>query len=1471
VVVDPSTLADRNPRHYPVGSPVRAQLEAEERAQDRADAALEVSRSRVWKEEFRREGAAIAAQRQARTKDPIGLRTRIADFFTAGLGKTIQAPFGAIYDLARATLDGPGGRTLAQTFKARGGQALGGAIGPRGIIGSVVGALPQGVRDVGFHSMEALGAIRREALIEPISRTISGRSTFGGLGELGGFDDPSLPNTIGRAVIGRTPLDSEEGAGRVLSGGIDVLSALFVDPAVGIGKAAKGAGLASRLGKGTAAIEEVGVVQKAIGAMRGIDDLSQAGQLTRAADSHAATRLLEDVGTKNVGELTNTYFANHPNGAALATALKEGGDTAGRRLVLKAMLGDEAAKAELTATHEAAAVILTNATRHLDETHEAVARGGQLSLFQDPATAVQAPAVTTEAVTQATRAEQMASRAVASWNELGGVPTETLAGRVRTGVAGTRSDWYQSSPWARPVHAVFDRLPKANVDLSLPQSSIELKRMMSMARLPIENQDGWLARFAQEPTSLGRHNVFSMAEEASIRHMAERAGIGAEDLDSMLRESNRGRASLQQALASRSFAGKGRDIVTLDDGLGPVEQVHMPTVTGGPTDMFFLGDYDKVRRVVTKWGQFKARHPSVGVPVNILGDWQSLWRPAQIMKVGTSGVIQMDQQARIYAKLGAMAQVKGLAFRGARFTRDLIDGVPAGERGVRLRSFKGLDFEDPFGATPDDVRLWRSRVSSSRAMDELRRAELQITADGPRLADPKYRQIAPDDPEHLPAMAKALNGQLARDPVTRRLLEGQTPEDVVKWMKSAEGRKVVGWLLRSPDRHVEQAADVVRTVAQDNPAIARLALDGEATAAKLAKLMPDPAARPNLNGMLLDQASTGSTLNLYAQKVVDKFFRTMFSMPDDALSRNPFFDAIYTGEMERRIGLSLDQGVTPTDGMLKGWAQSARTLALKESKDTLYDLADQSRAAEVLRFAVPFFEPVREGITVWSELARTNPQRVARIYAILRAPVRAGLVRDERGYVIGEDGLHRDPNTDEVVPEDMAGTRELIALPLPGFLRGVPGVDKALGGTGYLTLDRKSIKVGFPKDLGYGPIVQIPMNSIVKSKPSLEESAKAILPFGTTDLPILKQLMPAAVRRAFQAAEGDENRALASARNAAIIKKLTDFRLDTGRVPTGDELATMREEAISETTAFWWMRTVVNWLSPVSIGFDSPYKPYADAYHTAQAVYAKEKTALQDENGDERSPDQWFADVYGDEYYALTQSTSRAMNGVPSSIDSAEKAEQYKGLIRKYPELGGLVVGADGAGAFNRSIYLQQLNAPLEPGSKIHQREVFDLVEASRQPQVREGWLKFTAYMDQIDAVRKARGLSSLSSKKAADLAAIKTAVVDQLTASYPEWAVEYGKSDTNTWKKKIAGLHAIAKDPGLTQRPEIQMLGMYLTYRDKMGQILATRKDKTLTAQSNADLVDIWDTIVNTLKDGNLAFSDLHNRYLDRDPVVTP
>ncbi|MFY9588666.1 MAG: hypothetical protein WAT66_14575 [Actinomycetota bacterium] len=1459
-------------RDYPEGSAQRAQLLAADVAANRAQAQAEVGRAQQRREGIRKQAEAERAQREARAREvQPGFRTRIADFVTKGVLKTVQAPFGLVYDLARAPFNGDEDFDLSDTLSERGGQVIGGLIGPRGAIGSAIGLLPPAVREFGTTLLKTQEDLRREALIEPITKAIRGEAPYSLSGDLSAFDDPNAPNTIGRGLIAPTGLNSEEGAGRIISGGLDVVSAIFIDPLAVLGVG----GVAARRGikgvKGTAEIVETGGLRKIL---PGVEDVSAARQLAKAVDSKTATTFIERIGDMPEQQIYDSFFSNHPNGPALAAALKEGGDTEGRKLVLKAMLGDIDAKVALEAKGNEAAVILDNLQTSLDAVPAALPQS-----FPGPALVKEGIDPVVEA---ASRADQQARRAIAVWDELDRIPTETLLGKVRTGQSalaqkfGSRSDFYQSSAWARPIHGVFDRLPKANVDLNRPSSAQDFQRMLNTARMPVGRRDGWMARYARAQTASDRYVVFQQAEEASMRHLAESRGISPDEIDEMVAIVNRGRSQLTRSVSERVYAGHGRDLITLDDGLGPIEQIHYPVFATQTPNYFHLGDFDRVRRTVTRWGQFKARHPSVTVPLNVMSEFQDIWRPAQIMKVSTSLVIQTDQQARIYAKLGALTQVKTISRRAFNYTRDTIDGVPAVERGLRTRRFKGVSYQDPFGATGDDARLLRNINSGRSSMDELRRAEITEGQKGPQLAKGGFREVAPtEEAVHLPAMSHALNHQLGKDPLARQILEGRSRDEILGWMRGPEGRAYRSELpLRSNlENWVDTATDVVHSVTTGSDELAQLALEGKVTPDDIKRIIPDTAARPNVNGMVVDQIGATSELARFAQTTVDRFFKWIFAQPDDVLSRNPLYDALYTSEMERMIGLALDQGAKVTDTMTAGFAKKARELALREAKTTLYDLADQSRAAEILRFAVPFFEPVREGITIWSELAMQHPQRVARIYALLRAPIRAGFVRDERGNVINENGEHIDPNTGEVVTGDLAGKRQLIALPLPSWVREAPWIGKALGATGNLTLDLRSIKIGFPREMGFGPIIQIPLNQLVRSKPSLEEAVEFLLPFGTTDIPIAKQLLPASVRNLLIGAEGDDNRAYAGAQTATMLKKLTDFRLEEGRVPTEEELSVMRQEAIDETRSFWSLKMAVSYLTPFAIGYESPYKPYADAYRAAQSLYSKDKMALADPLGEERSPDEWFVQTHGEEYFAVTRSVTKSLNGVPATVAGAEEAERLTDLVQAYPELGGLIAGSDGTGEFNRTVWLNQLNTPLKTGSSQNMRKVLDLVEASKEPQVDLGWQEFSAGMDIIDAARKERGLTSLSGAAAADLAEAKRTFIAELSAKYPAWADIYGDTDANKWKHKIEGLEKIAADPRLANRREIEMLGQYLEGRRVIQQQLAARDDaggaKTLSAQSNADLAQAWDEFNAEMVDGNLAWADVYHRYLELDPVV--
>jgi hypothetical protein len=210
--------------------------------------------------------------------------------------------------------------------------------------------------------------------------------------------------------------------------------------------------------------------------------------------------------------------------------------------------------------------------------------------------------------------------------------------------------------------------------------------------------------------------------------------------------------------------------------------------------------------------------------------------------------------------------------------------------------------------------------------------------------------------------------------------------------------------------------------------------------------------------------------------------------------------------------------------------------------------------------------------------------------------------------------------------------------------------------------------------------------------------------------------------------------------------------------------------------------------------------------------------------------------------------------------------KKYQDMIERFPELGGLIVGSEGAGEFARSVYDAQLQSNVAPGSEEKQRESFSFEEASVKPEERLGWIEFSRAMDLIDAARVQRGLPNLQVKAAADLAQMKRAIIEGLAVKYPAWYERFSVTDRNATARKIAGLREIAADNRLAGRSEIRSLGDYLEARDMFSAMLALREAKTMSASSNQDLAALWETITGALVEKDLAFASLYHRYLERD-----
>ncbi|HYH52141.1 MAG TPA: hypothetical protein VEG38_21575, partial [Acidimicrobiia bacterium] len=636
-----------------------------------------------------------------------------------------------------------------------------------------------------------------------------------------------------------------------------------------------------------------------------------------------------------------------------------------------------------------------------------------------------------------------------------------------------------------------------------------------------------------------------------------------------------------------------------------------------------------------------------------------------------------------------------------------------------------------------------------------------------------------------------------------------------------------------------------------------LALEGKARADDLARLIPDATGRPVVHGAVIADIQGKTKMGQWVGKNIrDRAMKVLGTIPTDVLSRQPYFDYHYTNEVTRLINLAADQGADLTPEFARQVEDKARNYALGESKRLLYDMADESELSHTLRFISPFYSAWQEVLTRWAGITVENPAFVARLHEVWRSPERMGIVQDEDGNTINADGTATSPLGEKVEPgrDRMVNFKILASDNVVGkaifndLTRNIPGV-KRVESAKFNKDGLNLILQGAP---GVGPLVQIPLNEVAKGRPELEDALKWALPFGATQS-TMDMLLPATAKRIKTRTGGEEDRMYSN----QLMRIYWDMQVDYNLGKRTD--APTYGEAKKKTDAFYNVRTIASFVSPVAPSFQSPYQPYIDAYRAL-----KEK--------DPETADEKFLAQYGEEFFPLTQSLSKSVDGVAPTLEGAAARKKYEDLIEKHPELGGLIIGAEGAGEFSSAVYHSQLQNRVAPGSSDRQRQAFSFEEAQAKPNERLGWMEFSKAMDLIDAERMNRGLPNLQVRGARDLADLKRGVIEGLKRKYPEWGAVFEVTDRGKWNRQLNGLQEIAADDRLAGRPEIAGLRQYLQARQQVVGILAARKAaggaSTISAASNTDLAGIWAQITTQMVDQNPAFSSLFYRYLERDPL---
>jgi hypothetical protein len=316
------------------------------------------------------------------------------------------------------------------------------------------------------------------------------------------------------------------------------------------------------------------------------------------------------------------------------------------------------------------------------------------------------------------------------------------------------------------------------------------------------------------------------------------------------------------------------------------------------------------------------------------------------------------------------------------------------------------------------------------------------------------------------------------------------------------------------------------------------------------------------------------------------------------------------------------------------------------------------------------------------------------------------------------------------------------------------------------------------------------------------------------------------------------------------------------------------------TDDYYKMRIAANLILPYSPKFDSPYRLYLDKYRQYQQTYGM-------------NADTQYLKDFGPTFFDFATSLSSNKTGEAATQDAYQASNKYKGLVNSVfqddPSLVGLITNNPAGGTFSQAVYDWQYSTPVGPGTAETFRSNANAIDAEKQNKVKLGWIQYRNVMNQIDAVLQKRGLISVNQSGAQDLKAIKQAMVDTLAYEHDAqgnpvldkggqpvvtpWYEAYLDPQGSKTFKVISGLNKIvAADSPFWQdhkdNTTWKSVKTYLQVRNQLSNVLAKRQVKTITANANADVYALYEAVVGQLKQEDIGFGDIYDRYLSQDQV---
>ena len=626
--------------------------------------------------------------------------------------------------------------------------------------------------------------------------------------------------------------------------------------------------------------------------------------------------------------------------------------------------------------------------------------------------------------------------------------------------------------------------------------------------------------------------------------------------------------------------------------------------------------------------------------------------------------------------------------------------------------------------------------------------------------------------------------------------------------------------------------------------------------------------------------------------MLKRLFEMFGEVPADQLSRNPYFRTKYNREVSRRLAYFMDDkgNVNISQNKLFEIEEDARNFAIGETRDLLYDLAEETRISEMLTHIAPFYNAWQEVLGRWAHLATQNPYFVAKAAELYTSEWDADFLGIEQITTYEEVEIGKKEQelgrklTDKEKEDYKSGS--YLVWRLPRMLENVPEI-LTPGPLGEIARnqDIRFSKEGLASMLqsttpGFGPLITIPVREAVLRNPELEDAFGFMFPFGHPEgnraiagfLPAYQQnLINRSPFGVFGTTETKERVVQALAQQLYVEAEEAGRPID---LSDEQQVAQWIEEANARANSFFTFRVATGLFSPTSTTAISPYADLMQEFKYMRGKYGeKEANAL-------------FLREYGEELFGLTARMTKLNDGVAASIEAEEGYQQYTDLIQTHPAIGAWVSGSVGATdekfTFSQAAYRRQMNMDLSPQTPdVKRRERLSPLETMAQTEIRLGWMKYTDLNDRVrtyQAQREAHNLPfSLNSQAMETIATLKRQAVERIKEEHPAWADEFvGGQRQERMVPVIDGfleiLNNVEKYPGLVSRPSMQHIMKYFELRGMVEQALVMRAESgkgslNLEHSTNDDLLLWWETQKQAL--GQLPqFSEIFDRFFEYDLI---